>query len=133
MRAAALFAAVFSTAICLALPAGAAGPKPDKNAYPVKVHVVASRVQYFDNHFHQVLYAYLDGQYEELSAFVSSYAVLQPGDYTARLVENDKHPNGHDVIQSYVLMFPDGTTRSYDVSAMGLPPGATSIPQQSNP
>jgi hypothetical protein len=62
----------------------------------------------------QELSAVIDGKKYELQAYVKKRAVLSPGDYKAKLVE-DVHKNSYESTQTYELQFPDKTTRKYDV------------------
>jgi hypothetical protein len=43
-----------------------------------------------------------------------AFATLKPGDYKAKLVEDDRS-TPFRVMQTYELLFPDGTTRKFAV------------------
>jgi hypothetical protein len=46
----------------------------------------------------------------------NKYALINPGDYPARLTV-DEHKTTYESRQSYEFLFPDGTTRRFDVIA----------------
>ncbi|SEG21455.1 hypothetical protein SAMN05421819_2229 [Bryocella elongata] len=118
-------ATTFAAGLLLALPMwGRSKPKPNPADYPVKVHVVVSRLRFYNGFEHEVIEAYVDGRYEELSSSNAALALLAPGDYVAQLVDADKHPKAYEAITSYSVLFPDGSTRSFDVTGVGIPPAA---------
>jgi hypothetical protein len=62
----------------------------------------------------QQLNVVIDGKKFVLQAYVKKRALLSPGDYKAKLVE-DVHKNSYESTQTYEFQFPDKTTRKFDV------------------
>lgn len=115
-------------AILLLLPVFACGekPKPNPADYTITVHVTACHlidrcgvggcmeVQHLD--------VVIDSKKYELEGYgprPAYFWVLETGDYKARIAEDAKPKPGlgtaSEYRRKYTLMFPDGTTRGYDV------------------
>jgi hypothetical protein len=103
------------------VPALAAADKPSPADFTVKVHVISSASTFFrTNKAYQVLKTTVDGQPMELTGI--SMGVLALSDYPARISPKIHGPNGtrtYDLFRGYDLLLPDGTTRTYTVTALG--------------
>jgi hypothetical protein len=121
MKNALLVAAIFATA--LPLSAGKSNPAD----FPLTVQVTASRlvsecdmiITSVECDLHQHLDVVIDGKKYELATDASrGKNVLQLGSYKAKRLtdvpQQDKSTSYEDHV-SYQLLFPDGTTRTYDV------------------
>jgi hypothetical protein len=98
----------------------AANSKPDPSQYTLAVHVSAAEYAPHDDIANQILTVTIGGKHCRLwGGTVSSknrYALINPGDYPARLTV-DEHKTSYESRQTYEFLFPDGTTRRFDVIA----------------
>jgi len=101
----------------------ASADKPNPADFPIKIHVISSSSQALNNvSYVQVLETTIDGQPTELTG--NGGGVLAPGDYSARLNPDVQGPGdamSYDVYRGYYLLLPDGKTRKYKVTGLGLP------------
>jgi hypothetical protein len=109
------------------LAARAADNKADPAQYTVAVHVSGSAYAYTipnnSNLQFEVITATIDGKHYQLQGPTSSAKVfthgnglLNPGDYHAKLTE-DKHNTSYESLEQFEILFPDGTTRKFNVVA----------------
>jgi len=98
----------------------AASSKPDPSQYTLTVHVSAAEYAPHDEVSNQILTVTIGGKHYRLwGGTVSSknkFALINPGDYPARLTL-DQHKTSYESQQRYEFLFPDGTTRGFDVVA----------------
>ncbi len=107
--------------LALSLPAFAQKAKP---GYTVTVHVAETRT---GSDCHDVtngsslckstqdLVASIDGaRYELRSETLLSKGLVALGDYPAKLVRDEQKPT-HEFTRGYDLLFPDGSTRTFEV------------------
>ena len=96
----------------------AANSTPDPNQYTITVHVSAAEYAPHYDVLNQILTVTTGGKHYRLwGGTVSAknkYALINPGDYPARLIE-DVHKTSYESLQRYEFLFPDGTTRRFDV------------------
>jgi len=110
--------------------------KPNPADYTITVHVIGS--QGGSSVSYQHLEVIIDGQSLELQGTGYSNTrtgVLALGDYKAKTTKGVNPPgqsNGHDLFGAYKFLFPDGTTRYYEVIGLGGS-GPASTPAASNP
>lgn len=94
----------------------AASPNPAD--YTINVHVNTSRMKIeYDGNIATVwqeLNVLIGGKKYELRSDRSLRALLELGDYKARLVK-DEHNSSYDSYQAYEFLFPDNKTRQFDV------------------
>jgi hypothetical protein len=92
--------------------------------YPVKVHVSASSIGYDcgvsrgDSSCKSVqqLSVLIDGaKYQLESETFFPKGIVAIGDYQAKLVDDQQKPT-HEFTRVYELMFPDGSTRKFNVT-----------------
>lgn len=100
-----------------------AGKKPNPADYPINVHVTGSRLegvagggctQYLDGEIDGLHYSLSGGCDRPTADIFGGFATLKPGGYKAKLVEDDRS-TPFRVMQTYELLFPDGTTRKFGV------------------
>ena len=98
----------------------AASPTPDPGQYTLTVHVSAAEYAPHYDVTNQILTVTISGKHYRLwGGTVSAknkYALINPGDYPPRLTV-DEHKTIYESRQSYEFLFPDGTTRRFDVIA----------------
>ena len=95
-----------------------AAPNPDE--HPINVHVISSYFVASTGMFEksvtvQKLSVLIDGKKYELSALATKAGLLAPGDYKARLVQ-DEHKTAYESYQAYELLFPDKNVRKFFVT-----------------
>lgn len=95
-----------------------AAPIPDE--YPINVHVTSSYLVTEINQFRdpvpiQKLNVVIDGKKYELKGDTKKLGLLAPGDYKAKLVE-DEHKTTYASNQAYEFSFPDQKTRKFFVT-----------------
>jgi hypothetical protein len=119
---------------CLALVGShralGAEAKNDPGQFPLAVHISAStyatendsRLGAIDQ-LTEIVTATIDGKHYQLSgptssakAFMHGNGLINPGDYHAKLVKDD-HKTSYESQQTFEILFPDGTTRSFFVIA----------------
>lgn len=107
-------------ALFLMAPAVALAQKPNPAGYTIAVHVSSSRLVEFCTDvtsgsnicgWEQQLSVTIDGKKYELQSGTAK-ALLRPGDYKARIVE-DKSQRYYEYVRTYEFLFPDGLTRKY--------------------
>jgi len=98
----------------------AANSKPDPSQYTLTVHVSAAEYAPHYDVANQILTVTIGGKHYQLwGGTISSknkYALINPGDYPARLTV-DEHKTSYESLQKYEFLFPDGTTRGFNVLA----------------
>lgn len=96
----------------------AADAKNDPSLYTLTVHVSASEYAPPDDVTNEILTVTIDAKHYRLRGGTTSaknkFALINPGDYQARLTQ-DEHKTGYESRQKYEFLFPDGTTRSFQV------------------
>lgn len=94
-------------------------------AYPLQVHVIASSAKYECSdvtlgnsvcHYDSVVQAMIAGQKYQLDANTGSFHLLALGTYPAAEITDKSR--SYEVNRSYVLLFPDKSTRKYRVTGM---------------
>jgi hypothetical protein len=107
----ALFAVVLLATLCSAAQA--------QDEYPITVHVSSARTVIVPNISGvlrmQQLKVTINGKKYELTA-QSDGSLLTPGDYQAKLVQND-HKTAYESLQAYEFRFPDKKTTKFTVIA----------------
>jgi len=100
--------------------AAAADSQPDSSQYTLTVHVSAAENARYDDIAHQILTVTIGGKHYKLWGLTLSkknrFALVNPGDYPARLTV-DEHKTSYESLQKYEFLFPDGTTRIFNVIA----------------
>jgi hypothetical protein len=112
--------------VCLnaaVLSARAAEAKADPSQYTLVMHVSASRYgelivvgAIVPNPAREVLTATVGNRHYQLLGDASAKALTNSGDYHARLTK-DEHKTSFESLQEFEILFPDGTTRSFQVTA----------------
>jgi hypothetical protein len=87
------------------------------SAYPLKVHVTASRmVEFCDKcNFHQQLDVTIDGKKYQLLSDGTYIRLLHLGDYQARM-KKEYSENSYESLRIYEIKFADGKTRTFWVT-----------------
>jgi len=115
----------FSTAAlvcCLILTSAhlvlGADAKNDPSQFPLAVHVSASTYAIPTNtgYGYELVTATIGGKHYQLGGPPKGNGLLNPGDYQARL-SMDVHKTRYESLQQFEILFPDGTTRRFDVIA----------------
>jgi hypothetical protein len=117
--ASALIFVCFNALVCLSaagFSARVAEAKSDPGQYTLNIHVSASRYWVFNQYNMEVLTATGGNRHYELWGHTSSSALTNPGDYHARLIQ-DEHKTSYESVQRFEIQFPDGSTRGFDVVA----------------
>jgi hypothetical protein len=95
-----------------------AASEPNPSDYTTKVHVSSSRlVVEVPNGLpldYQVLDVVIDAKKYELKSGPVKNVVLVPGDYKAKLIQ-DEHKTTYDSLQVYEFLFPDNKVRRFEV------------------
>lgn len=112
----ALFALVVAPMLALA-----ADSKADPSQYPVTVHVSAAASASPSNYAVEILTVTIDGKHYQLagtgfSGKICCSGLIDIGDYHAKLTKNQRK-TGYESMQQYEILFPDGSTRRFDVIA----------------
>jgi hypothetical protein len=124
---------LFSLALACSHRASGADKKNDPSNFPLAVHISASSYGPYvtqdalrsDSFIKQseVITATINGKHYQLSGPTSDpkltpccNGLLNPGDYRTRLVQ-DEHRTSYESRQAFELLFPDGSTRRFDVIA----------------
>ncbi len=112
--------------VCLnaaGLSARAAEAKPDPSQYTLVLHVSASRYgegisvsAIGPDIGSEILTATVGNRHYQLRGYASGHALTNPGDYHARLTK-DEHKTSYESLQEFEILFPDGTTRRFQVTA----------------
>jgi hypothetical protein len=112
--------------VCLnaaGLSARAAEAKPDPSQYTLVLHVSGSRYgelitvgSIIPNPGREILTATVGNRHYQLLGDTSAKALTDPGDYHARLTK-DEHKTSYESVQEFEILFPDGTTRRFEVTA----------------
>ena len=106
----------------------AAEGKPDPSQYPLVMHVSASRyrVQLIGGTLYpdsrgELLTATVGNKHYQLDSSASSAkafrhdnGLIDPGDYRAKLTQ-DEHKTSYESLQQFEILFPDGATCRFDV------------------
>jgi hypothetical protein len=104
----------------------AADAKNDPSQYPLAIHVSASAyAPRYDfgriDESSEIVTATIDGKHYQLLGPTSTpyvgkccHGLLNPGDYHAKLVK-DEHKTAYESLQEFEILFPDGTTRRFQV------------------
>jgi len=107
----------------LLLFATIASASPNSDEYSISVHVSSSnwvmRPSTSSPLLFQRLSVIIDGKKYELEGTIrwgntSNVPVLAPGDYQAKLVQ-DEHKNAYEFAQTYEFLFPDKKNRKFIV------------------
>jgi len=100
----------------------AADAKGNAADYPLAVHVSASAYAPTSN-LYQTLTAAIGNMHYQLLGLtcgskLCSHAsgLINPGDYHAKLIQ-DEHKTSYESLQQFEILFPDGSTRRFDVIA----------------
>jgi hypothetical protein len=112
----ALFALVVAPMLALA-----ADSKADPSQYPLTVHVSSAASASPTNYAVEILAVTIDGKHYQLagtgfSGKVCCSGLINLGDYHAKLTK-DQHKTSYESLQQYEILFPDGSTRKFDVIA----------------
>lgn len=118
--------------LLLSTAAFAEKPKPNPADYTISVHVTESRLVFVPHSAFfpacpicseiQLLNVIIGGKKYELEGPGGGYGywLLRTGNYKARLIEDSRPKTGRgtssEYLREYEFLFPDGVTRSYDVS-----------------
>ena len=98
----------------------AANSEPDPSQYTLTVHVSAAEYVHSDDIANQILTVTIGGKHYRLWGSTLSkknrLALINPGDYPARLTV-DEHKTSYESLQKYEFLFPDGTTRIFNLFA----------------
>lgn len=113
---------ILALSLLFSLPLFAASPSTD---YNLNIHVSQSRIGTDCSSVNkgestcesvQQLSALIDGAKYELEAkTLLPKGIVALGDYKAKLTK-DKQKSTHEFNRTYSLMFPDGSTRDFDVT-----------------
>ncbi len=79
--------------------------------YNVNIHVSSVQVRQDG----ELLSVIIDGKKLELINFVSSFNLLAPGDYKAKLIK-DTHDTAYKSVQDYEFLYPDGKRETFHVA-----------------
>jgi hypothetical protein len=95
--------------------------KNDPSQYPLTVHVSAAASASPSNYAVEILTVTIDGKHYQLagtgySGKVCCSGLIDLGDYHAKLTK-DQHKTSYESLQQYEILFPDGSTRRFDVIA----------------
>lgn len=107
-----------------------ADKKIDPNQFPLAVHVSASTYPPQSPAWgspiagwYEIITATINGKHYQLQGPTSNpkaqgccNGLIDPGDYRGRLVKNE-HITTYESLQEFEILFPDGTTRRFDVIA----------------
>ena len=96
--------------------ASAADAKPDPSQYTIAVHVSASKYAPPVDRGEEVLTVTIDGKHYKILGGTRGHGLIAPGDYHARL-SNDERKTPYESERSFEFLFPDGSTRRFDVIA----------------
>ena len=103
----------------LLLSSIACAQQPSEFDYPVKIHVISSRLLLFVNNgatsLVQLLAVTIDGRKFELTSDSSEHRLLHPGDYSARVTKDDSE-GSYENKKIYEIKFSNGKTKKYFVS-----------------
>jgi hypothetical protein len=121
MKALPAAALLFSLIVVCAHSAAGAEAKNDPSQYPVTVHVSAAASASPSNYAVEILTVTIDGKHYQLagsgfSGKVCCSGLINLGDYHAKLMK-DQHKTSYESLQQYEILFPDGSTRKFDVIA----------------
>jgi hypothetical protein len=90
--------------------------KPNPADFNIKIHISASQSVYVPG-LSTVVDTVLNGKKVRLGGYINishsnitSYPVINPGDYQIRLREDKSEHNGSVIRQGYELLLPDGDT-----------------------
>jgi hypothetical protein len=125
------FALIFVCLNAAVVPSCAAEAKPDPSQYTLVVHVSASRYAQMvgasgasainPNLLSEVLTATVGNRHYKLlgptssaKAFMHGNGLIDPGDYHARLTQ-DEHKTSYESAQQFEILLPDGATRRFTV------------------
>ena len=122
------FALIFVCLNAAVSPSRAAESKPDPSQYTLVVHVSASRytqgigASFINpNLLSEVLTATVGSRHYQLQgptssskAFMHGNGLIDPGDYHAKLTQ-DEHKTSYESLQQFEILFPDNTTRRFTV------------------
>jgi hypothetical protein len=106
--------------LCVLLVSTFVWAAPNPNEYSVNIHVTSSYFVTSPGRFEgaatvQKLNVLVDGKKYELTALATKTGLLAPGDYKARLVQ-DEHQTTYESSQEYEFLFPDKKTRKFFVT-----------------
>jgi hypothetical protein len=87
------------------------------SAYPLKVHVFASRMVEFGGSldFYQQLEVTIEGKKYQLTSKATCFRLLHLGDYQAKM-KKEYADSSYDFLRIYEIKFPDGKTRTFYVT-----------------
>jgi len=93
-----------------------AGPDPNPAEYTINIHVSSSRLvaEGRSNAYLQRLNVVIAGKKYELESGFPVNAMLEIGDYKAKLIR-DEHHTEYDSLQVYEFLFHDKKTRKFEV------------------
>jgi hypothetical protein len=93
-----------------------AGPDPNPAEYTINIHVSSSRLvaEGRSNAYLQRLNVVIAGKKYELESGFPVNAMLEIGDYKAKLIR-DEHHTKYDSLQVYEFLFHDKKTRKFEV------------------
>jgi hypothetical protein len=119
----------FSLALLCSLSASGANKKNDPGQFPLAVHISASAyipsLDYSSRAvlWNEVVTATIDGRHYQLFGPTSDphieaccNGLINPGDYRAKLTK-DEHATSYESRQTFEILFPDGSTRPFQVIA----------------
>ena len=99
----------------------AADEKIDPSQYTVIVHVVASEYPLPLDVSNEILTVTIDGKHYKMIGGTMFHGLITPGDYHTKLTRpvlaNDEHKTAYESAHSFEFLFPDGTTRRFDMIA----------------
>jgi len=83
-------------------------------AYPLKVHVIASRMVAFSENanFHPQIDVTIEGKKYQLLSEATNFRLLHLGDYQAR-IKKEYAENSYEYLRVYEIKFLDGKTRTF--------------------
>ena len=124
-----LLSAILFSCLILACShrAFAANDKSDPSQFPLAVHISGTGYNPFSaddgpNRVLEIVSATINGKHYQLYGRTSSAhakccnGLINPGDYRARL-SKDEHRTSYESSQEFEILFPDGTTRNFEVIA----------------
>lgn len=103
--------------------AQAADSKADPSQYTLTAHVSAAEYPLPIDIGNEILTVAIDGKHYRMIGGTAGHGLINPGDYRAQptkpvlVVSKYANKNAFESALSFELLFPDGTTRRFDVIA----------------